>query len=104
MESHCDAGDILTTGVGKAEIGSRGFLGGKINECNKDKACVGGIPIGWYIKKSLPVATSFYAGVIRDAFRVYDKARFLKSSLAELLVGGENLAVRREYETIIPLL
>ena len=39
------------------------------------------------------VATSSYTGGIQDAFHGYDTARFLKSLLAELLRGNENVDI-----------
>ena len=47
----------------------------KINEWNKDKSCIVGIPMGWPRGGSLMGGTSSYAGEIQAVVRGFDTAR-----------------------------
>ena len=59
-----------------------------------DKRYLGGIPIAWSIGRGgLSVETSSYAGGIKASMHGCDTARFLKSTLTELVSGNGNIDV-----------
>ena len=51
----------------------------------KEKSYLGGIPIAWTRGGSLRIETSSYEGEIQAARRGFDTARFLESTLGEIL-------------------
>ena len=91
-EVHCDARNILTDGGGRAKVGIGGFTREKINGRNKDNFYLGGVPRAW-ATGSLRAGTPSYAVDIQSAFHGFDTDRFLKSMLAELLLGNENVDI-----------
>ena len=83
----------MTKKGGKAKIGICGFLRRKINEGNKDRTYLGGIPVEWHIGESPMESATSYAGEIQASFYRFDPSRFLKSLVSDLLLRYGNVDI-----------
>ena len=93
IEVNCDARNILANGRGASQIGISGLIREKANGRNTDKDYLDGVEISRPSGGSLRIATSSYAGKLRDAFRCFDTSQYLKRALTELLLGGGNIDI-----------
>ena len=100
---HRDDGNILSKGAGRSHIEICGFNREEAHGRNKDKSRLGGIPIVWDIGASLRGSTSSYGGEIQSAFRGFDTARFVKSTLSGLICGNENVAIETRMRNGKPI-